>query len=112
MHPEHVDHFEQVKEFVNESSGPCPEGRLVRTTRLERDLGITGDDAVEFLEAFVEKFNLDMSDFDMTKYFSGEGFMLDFYSIFKYIKGEKIYRYKKHMTIEYLANAIKAGKIE
>ncbi len=90
MNPEHVDHFEQVKDFVNRVWGPYPEGRLVRTTRTEHDLGITGDDAVEFLAAFVKEFDVDASDFDLSKYFDEEGFMLHFGLIGKWLRGELI----------------------
>ncbi|QNF31853.1 DUF1493 family protein [Adhaeribacter swui] len=40
---------------------------------IENDLGITGDDAVELLEKFAQKFKVDLDGFDFSKYFSPEG---------------------------------------
>lgn len=47
---------------------------LTRETQLERDLYLTGDDAVEFMEAFFSKFNVEFS-----KYFDDKGFMINIY---------------------------------
>jgi hypothetical protein len=50
---------------------------LTRKTSLEDDLGITGDDGVEFLEEFHEQFPFDIGDFGtFGYYFSDEGFSL------------------------------------
>lgn len=40
---------------------------------LEEDLKITGDDADEFIIAFGKEFNVDISEFDFSKYFDAEG---------------------------------------
>jgi len=40
---------------------------------IEDDLGITGDDAIEFMEKFADRYKVDLSDFKFTKYFSPEG---------------------------------------
>ena len=39
---------------------------------IEWDLNLTGDDAEEFLEEYVEQFNIDMSEFQIQKYFHSE----------------------------------------
>ena len=41
---------------------------------IEDELGITGDDAIEFMEKFAAKYKVDLSDFEVSKYFSPEGF--------------------------------------
>lgn len=41
-------------------------------TLLEDDLGITGDDAVELIENFGEKFKVDISNFKFNSYFNSE----------------------------------------
>ena len=46
---------------------------ITRATSLESDLGITGDDAVEFLISYSQKFCADVSGLDLKKYFSPEG---------------------------------------
>ena len=42
---------------------------LKETTLLECDLRITGDDAVEFILAFGQEFNVDVSKFKLDEYF-------------------------------------------
>lgn len=87
---ETVDAFEQVKDFMNEELGPHFKGKLTRTTSIEGDLKITGDDADDFLESFVKKFNINADEFDITKYFEEEGLMIHFGYIAKLLRGEKI----------------------
>ena len=48
--------------------------KLTLDTLLEKDLGITGDDAIDFIEEFAQEFNVDISSFDYSKYFREEGF--------------------------------------
>lgn len=42
-------------------------------TRIQTDLNIYGDDAVEFLLDFSKKFNVVVTDFYADKFFKGEG---------------------------------------
>ena len=46
---------------------------ITRETCLEKDAGITGDDAVEFLLYYSKKYNVDLTGFDIRKYFTPEG---------------------------------------
>lgn len=46
---------------------------ITRATCLEKDLGITGDDAVELLLEYGQKFNVDVSNLNLRKYFTPEG---------------------------------------
>lgn len=46
---------------------------ITRETCLEKDLGITGDDAVELLVEYSARFNVDVSKLDLSKYFTPEG---------------------------------------
>ena len=48
-------------------------GPITRETCLEKDLGMTGDDAVEFLLDFGKQYNVDLAKFDIRKYFLPEG---------------------------------------
>jgi hypothetical protein len=50
--------------------------KLNRETRLEDDLGITGDDAIAFFDAFYNEFEVDLKSLDLRKYFGSEGFGL------------------------------------
>ena len=46
-------------------------------TKIENDLGLSGDDNYELLEKFVEKFELDHKDFDYKKHFYTEAELFD-----------------------------------
>jgi hypothetical protein len=46
---------------------------ITRETCLEKDLGMTGDDAVEFLLDYGKKYSVDLTKFDIRKYFMPEG---------------------------------------
>lgn len=43
-------------------------------TELKKDLGLDGDEAFVFMEAFAERFNVDKGNFDFHRYFEAEGF--------------------------------------
>lgn len=57
-----------VAEFLNESIE-----RVVPGTRLSEDLGVDGDDAYELMEAFAERYDVDLSDFRFHEHFGDEG---------------------------------------
>lgn len=66
------DAFEKIRSFVSEF-------RRVRKNKLSLDtdiykLGLDGDDAREFMEAFGFKFGVDMTEFEFSKHFGAEGF--------------------------------------
>jgi len=69
-------------------------------TSLQKDLKIYGDDAVEFIVKFGESFNVDVSKFNLTEYFSPEGFGV--------IRKRAI----KEFTIQNLLVAMKKGRLE
>ncbi len=48
--------------------------KLLRKTKIEADLGVTGDDASEFIEQFVTYFNVGYEGFNIGEYFGFEGF--------------------------------------
>ncbi len=67
------DMFKRVESFVLKFR-PGSKGPLSADTRLLDDLGMDGDDAVEFMEAFSKEFDVDMSEFEFDKHFGPEGF--------------------------------------
>ena len=86
-----------------------PVNRLNHNTKLEDDLGITGDDAVEFFEKFSKEFNIDLSALDLRKYFESEGVgLINFSSIFG--RQKKVKRSLHEITIADLENILKVGK--
>ncbi|EKU91611.1 DUF1493 family protein [Bacteroides oleiciplenus] len=93
-----------LREFI-ESQGIMCESYLRETTLLERDLRITGNDAVEFILAFGKKFNVDVSKFRLDEYFEAEGILGLFFPFFyKYINSPS----KKKITIKELLDAMES----
>lgn len=68
--------WERMEEFAREELGrPLFGGRLSLqpTSRLEEDLGLTGLDAVEFIDMWAKTFNVQAQEFPYRRYFSPEG---------------------------------------
>lgn len=93
-----------LRTFTQEQAG-CDPKDINEDTRLEEDLGIYGDDAVEYLIAFGKFFNVDVSKFMAANYFSGEGDFI--YSFFRALFGMKSQR-QKELSMAHLVKAIKS----
>ncbi|MDR5808815.1 DUF1493 family protein [Caballeronia sp. LZ019] len=62
----------ELENFIRAQMG-IPSTRVVSPSdSLERDLGLTGDDAAYFMEAYFERFSIRLGDFDFTRYFMEE----------------------------------------
>lgn len=57
--------------LIAEETSRSPE-RIQPQHRLNFDLGVDGDDAVELLQAYMEKFHVNMRGFDFHRYFGDE----------------------------------------
>ena len=62
---------DRVRQFLCEFRCERPD-KLGSETPLEEDLGMTGDDAAEFLEAFAEEFEVDLTGLEFHKHFGPE----------------------------------------
>lgn len=71
------EHFEKLKDFVIKQSYVDDEP-ITEQTSLENDLGVTGADAIEFILAYRDFFNVDVSKFMTADYFNAEGELLFF----------------------------------
>jgi len=91
--------FRQLQDFVIEQSCVNDE-TITRETQLYGDLGIYGEDAVEFLIAFGKKFNVNVSKFMAADYFKRDG--ID-------ILGLECR--KKVLTVGHLEKAITEGQL-
>jgi hypothetical protein len=101
--------FGKIKEFVVKFS--CVRDVLLdRKTILEKEIGLTGDDAIEFIIAFGKKFNVDVSGFMAAEYFEAEGDNL-LPSISRLLTGQKIVR-KKELVLGDLERAVIVGKLD
>jgi acyl carrier protein len=94
-----VDVFTELRAFTIKQA--ATDEPINHQTRLYEDLGIYGDDAVEFLIAFGKKFNVDVSKFMAADYFKGEG--ASFFDIEKPTKP---------LTLLHLKKAIIAGRLD
>jgi len=66
------DTVDKVVRFVAREARVDP-GVLSLSMSLLEDLGIDGDDAIDFFNAFAEEFGVNLSGFDPKKYFGPEG---------------------------------------
>lgn len=73
--------------FLDNESRNFLESGIQRETRIEQDLKITGEDAIEFIVAFGKEFNVDVSNFMAEEYFEPEGMCL--FSFFRRKKEKK-----------------------
>lgn len=71
-------------------------------TRIESDLGLTGDDAIDFIQEFSKLFNVDSSSLNFEEYFIPEGVSTYWYSD---------QNRPKDMTLDKLQEALSSGKL-
>lgn len=83
---------------------------LTGETSLEEDLGIYGDDAIEFICAFSKRFNVDFSRFMAADYFGPEGDVI-LPSIIRAFTGKKKQKLKE-LKLKHLEAAIAASKLD
>jgi acyl carrier protein len=101
--------FNRIKQFTNKQAGIIEE-KITENSSLENDLGIYGDDAVEFIIAFGKEFNVDVSKFMAAKYFSPEGDII-LPGIIRLVTGKKKSK-QKDLTVRHLMKAITSGRLD
>ncbi len=101
--------WEKVKEFVVRMTAVDDE-EVTKNTSLQNDLGIYGDDAVDFILAFSKEFKVDVSNFRAADYFNPEG--IDTAGAFENLFSGKKPKQKKDLTISDLEKAIGAGRLD
>lgn len=102
--------FEELVNFVALEYWGNKE-KMTPETRLEKNLGITGSDGIEFLDKFITKFNIDYDeDREWQLYFNSEGFsLINFISIYNWIKGKKSNQKQYDLTLGHLTKIIESG---
>ncbi len=94
------ERFNKLAHFTIKQS--CVDDELItRETRLYDDLGIYGDDAVDFLIAYSKAFNVDVTKFMAADYFKGDG--IDILGLGKS---------KKTLTVGHLEKGIIVGRLD
>jgi len=101
--------FNRLKAFVVKKAAVEDE-EVTRDARIENDLGLHGDDAVEFIVAFSKEFNIDVSQFMAAEYFSPEGDVI-LPAIIRLFTGKKKTK-QKDLTIKHLEKAVIAGRLD
>ncbi len=105
--------FNRLKAFIIRQYSFFESREIVRWTRVEENLGIYGDEAVDFLLAYSKEFNVDVSNFMAADYFSPEGIGRDIIGDLKASLFSKKYPYKpkKELTISDLEKGILMGAL-
>ena len=99
---------EQVKLFVAQQT-EFKIDKISLSTELGKDLGIDGDDAVELLENFSEKFQVDLSTFEFDKYFGMESGLNPVMWLISMLFGSSVYDLEP-LTIQDLVDSAKAKR--
>ena len=110
--------FEKIKKFIYRYGYgytlPFPllfkKKNITRDTLLEKDLGITGDDADEFMLRFGKEFNINISQFEIGNYFGDEGDPI-LPAIIRTVTGKEK-RSIKLITVGHLEKAVIAGRLD
>ncbi len=68
-----TDILNKIVELLSDTTG-IDKRKISQNTSLNKDLGMEGDDAFEFIKKFALIFNVDISEFDFERYFIREGF--------------------------------------
>jgi hypothetical protein len=84
-----MNNWEKVRDFVSNETGIAKE-KLSSESRIEQDLYITGDDARELLESFVDTFKVNYDGFELGDFFGTEGFdPLGLGGLIRRLRGER-----------------------
>lgn len=81
---------------------------ITRDTSIEDDLGLTGDDAVDFLIAYSKTFDVDVTKFMAADYFGPERSVV-LSELFREFTGK---RKRKILTVGHLEKGIIAGRLD
>ena len=103
------DIFEKIRHLVSDTHG-IDLIEIKRTSRLELDFCIYGDDAGELLVAYSKKFNVDVSQFKFDCYFSGEGIDL-IGPLLRLFTGKRRPARERELTIEDLEKGAIVGRL-
>lgn len=98
-----------LKAFVVKHSC-ADEEEVTSDASLEDDLGVSGDDAVDLIIAFGQKFHVDVSNFILSDYFCPEGDPI-LPALIKMITGKKSKKLK-NLTVQHLQKGIIAGRLD
>ncbi len=99
----------RILNFVSDELRLAKE-KLRLDASLSHEYGVDGDDAVEFLQLYSETFDVDLSGFEIEKYFYHEGSMSLVAFLFEWLSGKKKAK-KKFLTIKDLIDGAYKGRL-
>jgi len=99
--------FEKLRDFTIQHT-LIEDYDFKRSTSIEEDLGITGDDARDYLNSFSAEFDVDISEFPINDFFEEEGSTV--LSWFKNLFS-KVQKKKNDLTLGDLEISILEGKL-
>lgn len=100
--------FNQIVALIEAKMGKY-NTEITSETCLDKDLGIIGDDAVELLLEYAEKFEVDLSGLNMKKYFVPEGDTI-LPMIIRFFTGRKDPK-DSELTVGHLEKGVFAGRL-
>jgi len=101
--------FEKIKSFVEEQRWKYP-FKLEKTTTLDGDLSINGDDAKDFIRDFGRKFNIDVANFIAVTQFETDGDVI-LPGMVRFLSGMKKINFK-YIKLGDLERAVISGKLD
>ena len=102
------NNFERIKDLLFKKRWEY-DFPINRETTVQKDLKLWGDDAFEFIEAFGKEFNVDLSEFEIKRYFRPEGDLI-LPAIIRTILFKKEAKYTP-LTLGDLEDSIDKGKL-
>jgi hypothetical protein len=104
------ERFDKMKKFAVRQAALRYDDMVNPDTSLETDLGIYGDDAVEFIIAFGKEFKVDVTRFMAADYFKAEEDII-LPAIIRFFT-EKKKRKQKELKLKHLENVAIAGRLD
>jgi acyl carrier protein len=101
--------FDKLKDFIIKEAAVEAE-EVTKGASIENDLGVTGDDAVDFLIAYGKAFNVNVTKFMAADYFNEEGDII-LPALIGAITGKKKNK-NKILTVGHLEKGIIAGRLD
>lgn len=102
--------FEEIKAIIPKIFYP-KKREITADMELEEDLGITGDDADEFIMTFSERFNVSTKNFKSSDYFASES-EDPFQTVAGWLFGKKLKKNgRKRITLGDLEKAVEEGEL-
>jgi acyl carrier protein len=99
--------FERVAQLIVEECG-VRRADVRPDSDLERDLGITGDDAGDLMTAYAREFSVDLADFEFLRHFGPEGCLPGFGLYWRVRHGYAIGEVP--VTPQFLVDAARQGR--